>query len=137
MLIFVTLPKPSTKKPRVWASGFLLLKPMTPRHFLLPSHKLKSMPLSNAFRWASPLPSCTTRTTILVTFAERKDIRPTHVQTRLVLHQSLTPTLPSPLDDLWDLKDILDAEIHMRTADTTNKDEENSNHTNKVGNIFL
>ena len=74
MPTFVTLLKLSTKKPRVCVSGRLLLMPRTPRHHLLPSTKLKSMPLFNAFRRVSPLPSHVTRAMTLVIFVERKDI---------------------------------------------------------------
>ena len=85
MLTFVTSSKLGTKKPRVWVSGLLLHMPRTPRHYLLPSPKPKSMPLSNAFRRASPLPSHAT----LVTFAERQDIGLTNVWTTVALQQSL------------------------------------------------
>ena len=137
MRTFVTLLKPSTKKPRVWVSGLLPHMPRTPRHHLLPSPKLKAMPLSNAFKRASPPLSCETIATTLATFVGRKDIGPMNVQTRLASHQSITLTPPSPTDILWDLHDIVDVEIHTATLDTTKKDEEDSKQTIKVGNIFL
>ena len=70
-------------KPRVWVSGLLPHMPTPLRHHLLSSPKLKSIPLSNAFRKVRPLPSHATRATTLIIFAERKYIGPTNVQTRL------------------------------------------------------
>ena len=136
-LIFVSSPKLGTKKPRVWVSWLLPHTPMTPRHCLLSSPTMKPTPLSNAFRRASPPLSSTTRAMKVVTFAERKDTGPTNVQRRLALQQSLTLTLPSPMDALWDLQVILDAEIHVGTMATAKKDKENRKHTNRVENIFL
>ena len=62
----------------------------------------------------------------------RKDIGPRNVQTRLTLQQSLAPTPPSPVDILWDLHSIIDTEIHVGTAETAKKDEEDSKQTNKA-----
>ena len=98
---------------------------------------MKLTHLSNALRRASPLLSHMTRAMTLATFVERKDIGPTNVQTRLASQQSLVPTPPNPMDDLWDLIAILDTEIHAGTTDTTKKDGENSKQTNTDGNIFL
>ena len=91
------------QEARVWVSGLLSHTPRTPRHCLLPSLKPKSMPLSDAFRRVRPLPSHVTRAMTLVIFVERKDIRPTNVQTRLASPQSLIQTPPSPMDTLQDL----------------------------------
>ena len=74
MLTFVTSPKLSTKKPRVWVSGLLPHMPRTPSPHLLPSHRLKLTPISNAFRRISLLPRHATRAMTLVIFVERKDI---------------------------------------------------------------
>ena len=46
-------------------------------------------------------------------------------------------TLQSPTNILQDLHNVLDTEIHVGTVDTTNKDEEDSKQSKKVGNIFL
>ena len=102
VLTFVTSPKLSTKKPRVWVSGLLPHMPRTPRHHLLPSPKPKSMPLPNAFRRVRPLPSHATRAMTLVIFKERKDIGLMNVQIKLTSQQSLTQTSPSPTNTLWD-----------------------------------
>ena len=125
-LTFAISPKLRTKKPRVWVSGLLLHMPRTPRHCLLPSPNPKSAPLSNAFRRVRQLPSHMTRAMTLVIFVEGNDIGPTNVQTRLTSQGSLTQTLPSPMDALWDLQDFLDMEIHVGTMDTTKKDKESS-----------
>ena len=69
--------------------------------------------------------------------SKRNGIGPTNIQTRLVLKPSVTLTLPSPSDILWDLHNVLDAEIHVVTVDTAKKDKQNSKQMNKVGNIFL
>ena len=137
MLTFVTLPKLGTKRPRVWVSGLLLHMPRTPTHRLLPSPKLKSMPLLNAFKRASPPLGCETRATTLAIFAVRKDTKPMNVLTGLTLLQSLALTPPNPMDSLQDLHNVLDVETHAATVDTTKKGKEDSKQTSKVGNIFL
>ena len=60
------LPKTWYQEAKGVVSSLLPHMSKTPRHCLLPSPKLKSMPLSNAPRKASPLPSHTTRVTSLV-----------------------------------------------------------------------
>ena len=83
MPTFATLLKLGTKKPRVWVSSLLAQTPRTPRHFLLPLPKLKSMPLLNVLRRAKPLPSHASRAITLAIFVERKDIGPTNILTML------------------------------------------------------
>ena len=111
--------------------------PRTPRHSLCLLPDLKSMPMSSISQRASPPLGCKTRATTLATFVVKKSIGPTNVQKGLALKPSLTLTLPSPMDDLWDLHNALDTEIHVATVDTAKKDEEDSRQTNKVGNTFL
>ena len=134
---FVPLPTLGTKKPRVWVSGLLLHMLWTPRHQLHPLPKPKSTPLSSASKSASPPLSHKTRAMTLATFAVKKGIGPMNVQTRLTSKQSLTPTLSNLMEALWDLHNILDAEFHTATVDTTKKDKEDSRQTNKDGNTFL
>ena len=134
MPTFETSLKLSTMKPRVWVSALLPHMPRNPRHHILPSARPKSTPFSSTFNRTSPPLSCKTRATTLPTIVVRKDIGPMNVQTRLALQWSLALTLSSPMDILWYLQDVLDTEIHASTADTTKKDDK---QTNKVGNIFL
>ena len=84
--------------------------------------------MSNAFKRASLPVSNETRAMTLAPSVARKGIRPTTVQTRLILQPNLTLTPPSPTDVLWGLHDVLDMEIHVATADTAKKDE----HPNKA-----
>ena len=53
------------------------------------------------------------------------------------MQQSLAHTMQGPTDGLWDLQNILDAEIHMGPVDITKNDEENSKQKSKVGKTFL
>ena len=135
MLTFVTSPKLSTKKPRVWVSGLLPHTPKTPRHHLLPLPEF--MPLSNVFRRVKPPSKPHDKSNDTCNFCGEKGHWANKCLNKACLQTKPCSDTTEPNRCSLGAQDILDVEIHAGTVDTTKKDEENGKQTSQAGKTFV